>query len=197
MKRSELQQRNRQALIAAAVDLIAGQGYRAATVEAIAAEADLSTGAVYSAFGGKRELFYAAIAECRAQATEELDLPADGSVEQVLRRFGAAMAASARAEGARRLYQFEVELLALALHDDAVRDRLRADGDALADFLAAALVDRPASDGSRLGAEDARRVATLAVALARGLVQRGLWADDTEDLAAACAVLGRSVPAGR
>ncbi|ONI75836.1 hypothetical protein BWI15_08475 [Kribbella sp. ALI-6-A] len=190
MKRAEIQQRNRQALTAAAIDVIAEHGYRAATVETIAAVAGLSTGAVYSVFGGKQELFYAAIAACRGESIDELALPADGSVEEILREFGAAMAASARSDGSRRLYRFELELAALALHDAAFRKRLRSDGDRLADFLAAALTGRPAADGTALSAKMAGRVAILAVSLARGLIQRSLWLDDDEvDLSSACAAL--------
>lgn len=161
--RAETQDRNRRALIDAAIDLIAAQGYRSATVEAIAARADLTTGAVYSAFGGKRELFVAVVDHCRA--TQALDLTG-GSPADVLRRFGTAMATAGSTPDARRLFRFETELVALILHDPALAERLSADP--VADALAQALAAAGAAQ------RDAERVALSAVALSRGLLQQWL-----------------------
>nr|WP_052478098.1 TetR/AcrR family transcriptional regulator [Kibdelosporangium sp. MJ126-NF4]CEL16126.1 Transcriptional regulator, TetR family [Kibdelosporangium sp. MJ126-NF4]CTQ94052.1 Transcriptional regulator, TetR family [Kibdelosporangium sp. MJ126-NF4] len=168
--RAETQDRNRRALITAAIDLIAAQGYRAATVEAIAAKADLTTGAVYSAFGGKRELFVAAIDHCRAEF--EPDLSGD-SPAGILRRFGAAMAAMGSSPDARRLFRFEAELVPLILHDPVLAARLSADP--MADALAEALA------GTGIAQQDAERVAESAAALARGLLQRWLLRGDEVD----------------
>jgi AcrR family transcriptional regulator len=144
-------------LITAAIDLIATQGYRAATVEAIAAKAELTTGAVYSGFGGKRELFAAAVEHCRAE--RPLDLSGATPVE-VLRNFGTAMAAVGSTSDARRLFRFEA--------------------------LTEALV------GTGIAQHHARRVATSAAALARGLLQQWLLRDtevDAEFVTTACGAL--------
>ncbi|MCE7004973.1 TetR/AcrR family transcriptional regulator [Kibdelosporangium philippinense] len=175
--RAETQERNRRALITAAIDLIAAQGYRAATVEAIAAKADLTTGAVYSAFGGKRELFLAAIQHCRAE--QALALSGRTPVE-VLRSFGAAMAAIGSTSDARRLFRFELELAPLVLRDQVFAQRL--DTDPIVDALAEALG----------GTREAERVAMSAAALARGLLQQWLLRDAEVDVALvtnACASL--------
>lgn len=190
--RAQTQRRNRQALLTAAIDLIAAQGYRAATLEAIAARADLSTGAVYSCFGSKRELFHAAITLCRDELLSNLPLPPRDSAAQTLQRFGTAMAAVAAAPDFRRLYLFELELNALALNDQAFAEQLHRDGDPLVDALAAALVGRPNSQGTILDERPARRIATSAAALARGLLHSSLWRDapiDARLLADACSAL--------
>ena len=51
----------RTAVLAAAGDLFLRQGYRATTLDAIAAAAGFTKGAVYSNFGGKPQLFAAAV----------------------------------------------------------------------------------------------------------------------------------------
>jgi AcrR family transcriptional regulator len=57
--RKERQEQTREELVAAAAKVFARRGYHKATVEEIAAEAGFSTGAVYSNFAGKEELFLA------------------------------------------------------------------------------------------------------------------------------------------
>lgn len=59
LTRREKQQRTRERLIDAAAKVFARRGYHPASVEEIAAEAGFSTGAVYSNFDGKEELFLA------------------------------------------------------------------------------------------------------------------------------------------
>jgi AcrR family transcriptional regulator len=198
--RAQLQERNRQALLEAAIDLIATQGYRAATVEAIAARADLTTGAVYSSFGGKRELFYAAIASCRDELLPHLkvNLPPRCTAAEVLHRFGTVMAGAVATPGLRRLYLFELELTALALHDRRFADQVRQDGDPVVDTLGTALTGRPAAHGVILDKLSAQRVATAAAGLARGLLQGCLLRDipaDASLIAEACAALDRIPPA--
>ena len=67
LTRKERQQQTREELVAAAARVFARRGYHKATVDEIAAEAGFSTGAVYSNFGGKEELFLA-IADRQVQA---------------------------------------------------------------------------------------------------------------------------------
>ncbi|CAM3992281.1 TetR/AcrR family transcriptional regulator [Kibdelosporangium persicum] len=179
--RAETRERSRRALITAAIDLIAAQGYRAATVEAIAAKAGLTTGAVYSGFGGKRELFAAAVEHCRAE--RPLDLSGDTPVE-VLRNFGTAMAAAGSTSDTRRLFRFEAELAPLVLHDPVFAERLSADP--MVDALTEALV------GTGVTQHHAERVAMSAAALARGLLQQWLLRGaevDAELVTTACGAL--------
>jgi AcrR family transcriptional regulator len=64
-RRAMAKQRTRQRLLSAALRLFTTRGYEAATIRDIAAEADLSTGAVFASFSDKADLFNAVIiADC-------------------------------------------------------------------------------------------------------------------------------------
>ena len=67
LTRKERQEQTREELVAAAAKVFARRGYHRATVDEIASEAGFSTGAVYSNFGGKEELFLA-IADDQVEA---------------------------------------------------------------------------------------------------------------------------------
>jgi AcrR family transcriptional regulator len=82
--RKQRQQRTRQELVEAAARVFARRGYHQATIEEIAAEAGFSTGAVYSNFAGKEELFLAL---------------ADREVEERAEEFQAIGDAAERGEG--------------------------------------------------------------------------------------------------
>jgi AcrR family transcriptional regulator len=66
-RRAMAKQRTRQRLLGAARRLFTTRGYDAATIRDIAAEADLSTGAVFASFSDKADLFNEVIiADCEA-----------------------------------------------------------------------------------------------------------------------------------
>src|SRR5262249_56636165 len=99
--RAEQQLQTRERLIDAAAQVFARRGYHAATLEEVAHEAGHSTGAVYSNFNGKEDLFLALAdrqitgrAE-QAQAVAEAAAEAEASGDPA--RLQAALAASFRA----------------------------------------------------------------------------------------------------
>ncbi|MFC7741041.1 TetR family transcriptional regulator [Nocardiopsis composta] len=63
LSRAELQEVNRAKVLAAADAEFAERGFRDAKVDAIAERAELTRGAVYSNFPGKRALYFAVLAE--------------------------------------------------------------------------------------------------------------------------------------
>ncbi|MFI6307874.1 TetR/AcrR family transcriptional regulator [Amycolatopsis thailandensis] len=63
LSRAETQERNRAKVLAAARDEFAEQGFRDAKIDVIAERAELTRGAVYSNFPGKRALYLAVLAE--------------------------------------------------------------------------------------------------------------------------------------
>ena len=80
LTRRERQEQTRERLLTAASTVFARRGYHEASLEEIAAEAGFSTGAVYSNFTGKQELFLA-LADCEvAERIAELQALAE-SVE--------------------------------------------------------------------------------------------------------------------
>ncbi len=63
LNRAELQERNRLRVLAAARDEFAERGFRDAKIDVIAERAELTRGAVYSNFPGKRALYFAVLAD--------------------------------------------------------------------------------------------------------------------------------------
>ncbi|RSN62547.1 TetR family transcriptional regulator [Amycolatopsis sp. WAC 04182] len=68
LSRAETQERNRAKVLAAARDEFAEQGFRDAKIDVIAERAELTRGAVYSNFPGKRALYFAVLAELAEQS---------------------------------------------------------------------------------------------------------------------------------
>jgi AcrR family transcriptional regulator len=95
LTREERRARTRDDLLAAATRVFARRGYRAATLEEVAAEAGLTTGAVYSNFSGKHDLFLAALEAEVARHVRE----ADDAVA------GAGKAPAAKAQAAARQWE--------------------------------------------------------------------------------------------
>jgi AcrR family transcriptional regulator len=77
--RKERQEQTREQLVAAASQVFARRGYHEATVEEIAAEAGFSTGAVYSNFSGKEELFLALADRQVSERVAEIEAVADAA----------------------------------------------------------------------------------------------------------------------
>ncbi|MGJ6967217.1 TetR/AcrR family transcriptional regulator [Streptosporangium sp. G11] len=68
--RAQLQERNRAKVLAAAVDEFAERGFRDAKIDSIAERAELTRGAVYSNFPGKRALYFTVLADLAERAPE-------------------------------------------------------------------------------------------------------------------------------
>ena len=79
LTRSERQAQTRERLLHAAAKVFARRGYHGAGVEEIAAEAGFSTGAVYSNFSGKEELFLALADRKVAERVSEIRALADAA----------------------------------------------------------------------------------------------------------------------
>lgn len=70
LTRAETQERNRARVLAAARDEFAERGFRDAKIDDIAERAELTRGAVYSNFPGKRALYFAVLADAAERAAE-------------------------------------------------------------------------------------------------------------------------------
>jgi AcrR family transcriptional regulator len=70
---------NRAALLAAARRVFLAAGYHGASVDAVAGEAGFTTGAVYSQFGGKAELFLALLEQRIEERIGQIRSVVDGS----------------------------------------------------------------------------------------------------------------------
>ncbi|MEQ7008808.1 TetR/AcrR family transcriptional regulator [Actinopolymorpha sp. B17G11] len=90
LTRAEMQGRNRAKVLAAARDEFIERGFRAAKVDSIAERAELTRGAVYSNFPGKRALYFAVLAEDAERVPEEALPPAGETVQEALEAFSRA-----------------------------------------------------------------------------------------------------------
>jgi AcrR family transcriptional regulator len=79
LTRKQRQEETREQLVGAASRVFARRGYHQATVEEIATEAGFSTGAVYSNFSGKEELFLALADRQVGQRVGEIEAVADAA----------------------------------------------------------------------------------------------------------------------
>jgi AcrR family transcriptional regulator len=79
LSRAERRIDTRERLLASALMVFARKGFGGASVEEIAEEAGFSTGAVYSAFGGKQELFFALLDKIIEQEKRDLGEIVEGS----------------------------------------------------------------------------------------------------------------------
>ncbi|MEU7986452.1 TetR/AcrR family transcriptional regulator [Streptosporangium canum] len=70
LNRAELQERNRAKVLAAAREEFTERGFRDAKIDGIADRAELTRGAVYSNFPGKRALYFAVLADLAERAPE-------------------------------------------------------------------------------------------------------------------------------
>ncbi|MEV7004878.1 TetR/AcrR family transcriptional regulator [Streptosporangium sp. NPDC051022] len=171
MTRAQSKEANKRALIDAARDVVGREGSRA-KLEEIAERAGLTTGAIYSLFGGKNGLLAAMVTDYAGQFGPSLvdGLPPDLSLEAIV------------AEVARRFWRiandpeavgqllFEGRLLDLVLHDAELRARL---GEAIPSMETAfaALFTGRASGGSVLTHRQALRLARALKATMSGLGQ--------------------------
>jgi AcrR family transcriptional regulator len=92
LTRAEQNARNRRALLDAAREVFLRSGYHGTTVEAIAREAGFTTGAIYSRFAGKADLFLALLEErIDERARQFAELSATGGPIEAARKWAEIM----------------------------------------------------------------------------------------------------------
>jgi AcrR family transcriptional regulator len=84
LSRAQTQERNRTRVLAAARDEFAERGFRDAKIDTIAERAELTRGAVYSNFPGKRALYFAVLADLAERAPEPGRAERDASTRDAL-----------------------------------------------------------------------------------------------------------------
>ena len=168
ISRAERTAANRAALLDAALTVFLRDGYHGTTVDAIAREAGLTIGALYSRFEGKADVYLALLeARIEERAAQFSDVPTAADDDDIPREFARRWAELMRAETDWTLLAIEFRVHAArdpelgrryaALHQRAL--------DGLADNIAASL---PADREYRR--EDLRELARSALALGVGAV---------------------------
>lgn len=204
LSRQQTRERNRLALIASARRLIAAHGVDV-SLEAITADAGLTTGAVYSNFGGKNQLMLAVAVEQIDEATADARRLEEiaGSLEEVLATHAEQIESWRSSPDARSESIFALHMVLLASQDEEFRGAVEAERAKELGALRAALTGRSSRhlpDGEVTTAEDARRLTIAFRALVDGYALR--WTvspTDSEDppLIDAAVALGALLPALR
>lgn len=126
LSRKQKQAQTREALLEAALGLIAEQGLDGATIDAIAAQAGYTKGAFYANFSSKQELFLVMLEQHFAAEAERLDqhLQSDSEPVQVARETGLDFIRRVRAEP--RWQSLYFQFAVYAARDEEFRDELLA-----------------------------------------------------------------------
>src|SRR5215475_11195771 len=115
LTRSAQNERNRTAILGAARHVFLNAGYHGATVDAVAREAGMTIGAIYSRFAGKADLFLALLEERIAERAEEFAAVAKRASGSQARQFARRWTAVMRAD-------LEWSLLVIEFRVHAARD---------------------------------------------------------------------------
>ena len=174
--RAERQAHTRTQLVDAAERLFTAQGFHATSLDAVAAEAGFTKGAVYSNFASKEDLFFAVyvrrvdarVAEFE-RILEEAPTPREG-IERIIPGTGDRPQAS---DGWMAVF---FEFWAHVLRHPELRERFAAQHRRIIDVLAAAMVE----SGEKMP-DDPHKLATARYAMQLGLQPERLTQPDVVD----------------
>ena len=174
-RRAEKKAANREALIAAARDLMIRDGYRETLLDSIAAQVGLTKGAIYSIFGGKKQLLRALIEE----GVAELAWPSVGdlvgedlSLQEQARRIADEWARLSGLRVPMWAHSFALEVLSITLRDSELFDAQAARMREQVDELAAIFSGATSPAGHVVTDAGAESFASAFAALMQGLSQR-------------------------
>ena len=177
MTRAESKARTRDGLVAAARRVFLERGYHGATLEAVAAEAGFSTGAVYSTFAGKADLFLAVLDAHLEERVRQMETAVAGAESAAAHAGHLARQFAALSGHDRGWAPLVIEFWAHAARDTGLRDQFAARHGALKAAIARMIDETLARTGQRLALPTAT-VATAAAALANGFTLERLASPD-------------------
>jgi len=154
----------------AAIELSTQRGYHGTTLAAIGDRCGLTTGAVYSIFGSKQDLFIAALGEGWPAPRFADASPPGTPLEESLRRFGETWGRKLDDPRANGVYGVALEVAAAVYRDDDVRPVMFGKSEAQRDELARDIARRAREAGESLPVP-AVQLATLVIAAMVGLAQ--------------------------
>jgi AcrR family transcriptional regulator len=179
MTREESKQHTRAAVLQAAREVFARDGFHGATLERVAEEAGFTKGAVYSAFDSKADLFLAVYEARVAERTARLEAMRPQSLDEAMRLGAGEWRQIMREQRAwsAALTEFWVH----ASRDEELSARFGAAHRSWRRAVGAAIEDAAAAEGRSL-AMPGERLATAILALGNGLALEALLGDDQTDL---------------
>jgi AcrR family transcriptional regulator len=181
LSRTERQARTREELVDAAERLFATQGFHATSVDAVAAEAGYTKGAVYSNFASKEDLFFAVYERRLDARVREFETIIDDAPTALEGLHRATRTAVPRTESRDGWLAVFFEFWAHVLRHPELRERFAALHRRIVDPLEAGLV-RHAKERGRPLEEDPRKLATARYAMQLGLQLERLTQPDVVDL---------------
>jgi AcrR family transcriptional regulator len=179
MTRAESKQHTRAAVLDAAREVFARDGFHGATLERVAQEAGFTKGAVYSAFDSKADLFLAVYEARVAERKARIGAMAPRNFEEASREATDEWRHVMRTQRAwsAALTEFWIH----ASRDPELRRRFGAAHRTWRQTLGASIDAAVAAEGRPLPMPG-ERVATAIMALGNGLALEGLLGDDQGDL---------------
>jgi AcrR family transcriptional regulator len=179
--RPERQARTRTELIDAAGRLFASQGFHATSVDAVAAEAGYTKGAVYSNFESKEDLFFATYERRLEERRRQFEAILEAAPTASEGLAEAARTAAARAEGGDGWLAVFFEFWAHVLRHPDLLSRFAKLHKRIVDPLEAGLIRLAQERGQELP-EDPRKLATARYAMELGLQLERLTQPDVVDM---------------
>jgi len=166
----------RAALIEAAAQMFAERGFDRTSLDAVADQAGLTKGAVYSNFEDKEDLFFEACRSVAAGGSQNV-LVGDGSVVSRLAKWAVSVGRLSSTVGSDRRAALDAEALQLALRSERTRTWVAAQQAQARAALAWVLQMDGAATEEGVGVPP-QEMATIILALLRGLLMERTIAPD-------------------
>jgi len=173
MTREQSKANTRERLLGAARSVFAGRGFHGASVEEIASEAGFSTGALYSNFEGKEDLFLVLMEREINEHAREISVAVQARASVAERAAGGARRWMTMIEREPELLLLFMEFWAYGVRDPAVRPKVAARFAQMRDVLTRLIADAVSEFDLEL-AIPAEQLAIAVDALADGIARQKL-----------------------
>jgi AcrR family transcriptional regulator len=174
LTREESRAQTRARLLDGARAVFARRGYHAATVDEVAAQAGFTTGALYSNFKGKEDLFLAVVEDMIAREVREYTEIFEGGATFDQRARGGADRWMELLGEDPDYFRLFVELWSAAIRDPGLRAKFAERSGALRDATTRMIEAEAAELEVDASSDDARTLATVVNALGNGLAMERL-----------------------
>lgn len=176
--REERRAQTRARLLEAARIVFARSGYHAATVDEVAEEAGFTTGALYSNFKGKEDLFLAVVEDMIAREVREYTEIFEGGTDFNERARGGADRWMELLREDPAYFALYIEMWSAAHRDPALAEKLAERHAAMRDASARMIAAGAADLGVEAAPEDFQLLANVVSALGDGLAMQKLMTPD-------------------
>jgi len=136
LSRAQQNEAKRRLLLASALEVLTEQGYQAMTLEEVAERAGFTRRPIYTLFGSKEQLALALfIEQVTVVSRAATDVTPSRTLAGTLKRFARRHTEVAGSPQYRALYELQLSLESIALHDPAIKQEIRTFLDAQHEYL--------------------------------------------------------------